>query len=216
MLLLLLSLALLWKGSFIQFDDTSGFGSNDWVMPLAPVSLLLAATSVLVALRDVPARRLLGAALLVLDGLIVVQAVTNPGFRFIWSGEEGELFQFEVALGIGGLALLTRRVYRPAETPGPAQPRLTQESESRAMELTGWARFVAYLAATAVLVFVAFFLGVVQFEATECSGPDFGGECDLAVLGGLAWAAAAIVLATVAIICIEARLYTRGRGRTRA
>jgi hypothetical protein len=213
--LVLLSLALLREGRFIQLDDTSGFGSEEWNMPLGLLALLLAGVSVAVALPDVGARRLLGLVLLVLDGAIVVQAWSNPGFRFIWSGDEGELFQLEVALFIGGLALLTRSVYRPAIHHERTAAGAEAAAASRDLELTGWARFIGYLTATVILVFLAFFAGVAHVEATECSGPDFGGECDLAALGGLVWAAGAIVLATVAVPVLEwSRNARKRRGRT--
>lgn len=214
LVLLLLSLALLWVGNFIQFDDTSGFGSDDWLMPYAGLALLAAVASILLSLSDLRARRSLGVALLVLDGLIVIQAWTNPGFRFIWSGDEGETFMFEVALLLCGLALMTRSVYRPAVHPAPVMSAPEEAQVAGDLEMTGWARFVAYLAAGTVLTFFAFFVGVAQFEATEC-GDSSGGECDLSILGGFIWAAGAVVLSVIATIATEASRVFRN-GNTRA
>jgi hypothetical protein len=241
LMLLLLSLALLLAGNFIQFDDTSGFGGDDILMPYGDLALQAVTAAVILSLRAHRARRPLGIALLVLDCLIVVEAWTNPGFRFIWSGDEGELFMFEVALLLTGLALLTRSVYRPVVHPAPAvaptpQARAPGRQSSSAdapeagtpggqapavevcemhgdVEMTGWARFVAYLSATAVLTFFAFFIGVVQFETTQCG--DSSGECTVSILGGFIWAAGAIVLSVLAIISTEASLELR-KGEPRA
>lgn len=201
-----LSLVLLFVGDFIQLDDTSGFGSNEWLMPFALLALLAAGGSLVVALSDVSARRLLGAALLLLDVFLAWQVITNDGFRFIWSQNEGELFQLQVGLALAGFALITKSVHRTTAPAGQAPSGL---------DLTGWARFVGYLTATVTLVFVAFFMGVAHFEYTECSGPDFGGECDVSVLGGLAWSAGAILLAVITIPIIEVLLRSRRRRRSR-
>lgn len=183
-----LSLVLLLVGNFIQFDDTSGFGSNEWLIPFAFLAALAAAGSLVVALSDLSARRLLGAALLLLDVLLAWQVITNDGFRFIWSQGDGELFQLQVGLALAGLALMAR---------------------------SGWARFVGYLTATAILAFVAFFMGLAHFEHTECSGPDFDGECDVALLAGLGWSVGAIILALITVAIIEVILHSRRRRRSR-
>ena len=211
-----LSLLLLFVGNFIQFDDTSGFGSNDWLMPFDFLALVAAGFSLAAAMPDVSARRLLGGSLLLLDVLVAWQVMTNDGFRFIWSDDEGELFMLQVALAIAGLALMTKSIYRPAEPAGTSASTDPGREVRSGLELTGWARFVGYLTATVILVFVAFFRGVAHFEYTECSGPDFDGECDLAILGGFAWAAGAIVLAAIMVPVVEIALYVRRRHRSRA
>lgn len=61
---------------------------------------------------------------------------------------------------------------------------------------------------------MAFSLGVENFERQECSGPDFDGECDVAVLEGLVWSVAAFVVVLVGIIITELALL-RHRGRDR-
>ena len=101
-----LALALLYVGNFIQFDDTSGFGSDTWVLPVGVLGVLAAIASVIVAQSDLMARRLLGWAMLVLDILVIWQATTDDGFRFIWGGDEGELFYLQVGLGMTALLLL--------------------------------------------------------------------------------------------------------------
>lgn len=150
--LFVLSLVLLFAGNFIQFDDTSGFGSDEWLMPFA--------------------------------------------------------------LALAGLALMTKSVYRTSAPAASVTATERVEQVTSGLDVTGWARFVGYLTATVMLVFVAFFLGVAHFEYTECSGPDFGGECDLAVLGGFAWSAGAILLAVITIPIVEIILSRRRRPRT--
>jgi hypothetical protein len=47
--LFVLSLAFLFIGNFIQFDDTSGFGSNEWLVPFGFLAFLAATASLVVA-----------------------------------------------------------------------------------------------------------------------------------------------------------------------
>ena len=198
------SLALLSFGHFIQFDDTSGFGSGEWVMPFGVFAGVAATASVLVASTDRTARRLLGGAVLALDVFTFWQARTNDGFRFIWEGEEAELFYFQVGLALIALVLLTPVFLTTTTSRSSSRPTVT---------ISGWTRFLIYLAVSLVVVFAAFFLGTGHFETTQCSGPDFGGECDVAPLEGLLWAAAAIVLMLVAVIALEVVRIRRRRIR---
>lgn len=200
------SLVLLYLGGFIQFDDTSGFGSTEWVMSVGLVAGLAALCSVAVAISRGTARRALGAMMAVLTFLIIVQVTTNDGFRFIWAGDEGELVYLQVLLALASLILLTPRFFKPRETTGRA-------ASSRA--LSPWARAVVYLCALVLVVFVAFLQGVAHFESTECSGPDFGGECDLAGIEGLLWAAVAFIL-VVAVVATTEVVLTRKRRATHA
>ncbi|MEJ7706148.1 MAG: hypothetical protein WKF82_02045 [Nocardioidaceae bacterium] len=188
------SLALLYVGRFIQFDDYSGFGSYEAVMPLGILAGPAATVSVIVATAERMARRLFGGALIVLDAVVVWQATTNDGFRFIWVHGEGELFYFQIGLGMTALVLMTPTFFKTSE--------LTGSGRATRM-LSGWARVLAYLGVSMLVAFSAFFLGAAHFESTECSGPDFGGECDVALIEGLVWAAAAIVVMTVAVVIME-------------
>ncbi|GAA2146597.1 hypothetical protein GCM10009844_22870 [Nocardioides koreensis] len=89
------------------------------------------------------------------------------------------------------------------ETAGPADTANT---------MSAWARMGVYAFALIVAVVAAFFAGMAHFEATKCSGPDFGGECDLAGLEGVMWSAAVLVLAVIAIAITEG---VRARNRRR-
>jgi len=73
-------------------------------------------------------------------------------------------------------------------------------------------RAVGYLAATVVALGVAFLLGVVHFENSQCAGGD--GECAVAALEGLLFAAATLVLAVVSIVVAEVRRVRRARNVT--
>lgn len=189
-------LVLLAIGGFVQLDDTSGFGAQDWVLPLGLLALFVASASVGVALSQRAARRALGAAWALLDVVLIVLSSTDDGFRFVWGGDEGELVMFIVALGLGAAALLTPTLYvsRPAGARGTARG------------VSGWARAVGYLVALVVAVFLAFLAGARHFEVTNCVGA--GGECDVAVLEGLLWAVVALVVGLVAIAVNEWRLRT--------
>ncbi len=88
------SLALLYVGQFILLDDTSGFGSDEAVMPWGFLAGLAATLSVIVATAERMARRLLGGAMLVLDAVLIWQATSNDGFRFIWAGAKANFSIF--------------------------------------------------------------------------------------------------------------------------
>ncbi len=198
------AVAALFIGRFILFDDTSGFGSDRWIVPLGVLAVLLTTGSVGVGIRDRAARRALGAALAVLDAFLIVLAAADDGFRFIWGGDEGELIFLQIALGLAALFLLTPRF---------VSPRTTDEA-GPARELTGWARFAVYSATLVVVVFAAFHAGMAHFEATACRGPGFDGECDVAALEGVVWAGAALVLVVVAATFLEVERARRSRQRT--
>jgi hypothetical protein len=171
-------------------------------MPLGSLAALATAASVVVAVTDGTARRALGAAFLVLDACLIVAAITDDGFRFIWDGGEGELFRLEVALALCGLILITPRL----RTPSHGQRSGAAVNQRRS--LTGPARAVGYLCGVVLLTLVAFEAGTEHFYATNCSGPGFDGECDVASLEGLVWAIGAIV---VSAAVRKARNETPGR-----
>jgi len=201
------SLITLYAGGFIQFDDTSGFGSDRWVMPLGMFAGLLALCAVGVGLADRTARQAVGGALAVLDVVLVVQAIGNDGFRFIWGGDEGELFYLQVALGIAALFLLTPAFLTSKEA--------TDKNPRPARSLSAWARFAIYVSALVFAMFVAFFTGTAHFQTTQCSGPGFDGECDIAVLEGLLWAGIAFMVGTISIVIAEVAKARRQRGERR-
>lgn len=200
-LLFVASLAALYVGGFIQFDDTSGFGGNEWNMPLAFVAGLLAFASVAVAVSDRTARRALGAALVTLDVLLVGASVTDGEFRFIWGGDEGELFYLEVVLGLAALILLT-----PTFT--SAKGRTDRPSDR---SLSPWSRVTIFATVLVIAMFVTFNAGISHFHSTQCSGRGFDGECDLAVLEGLAWAGATFFLLVTAFSVSEVQRARRLR-----
>ena len=201
--LLTASLITLYAGRFVQFDDTSGFGSDRWVMPLGLVAGLLALCAVGVGLSDRTSRRALGAALAILDALLVLQATLNDGFRFIWGSDEGELLYLQVTLGLAALFLLTPAFLSSREP--------TNETPHPARSLSAWTRFAICVSALVLAMFVAFFAGAAHFETTQCSGPGFDGECDLAGLEGLLWTGIAFVLGMIAIVIAEVARARRQR-----
>lgn len=81
------------------------------------------------------------------------------------------------------------------------------------LRLSGWARVLVYLDVSVLVVFTAFFLGTAHFESTECSGTDFNGECDVAVIEGFLWGAAATVFMAVAVVILEVVRIRRTRVR---
>lgn len=202
------SLLALHAGGFILFDDRSGFGT-DTSGPLLVLAVLLAGGSLRTGLPEPTARRALGGALALLDAAIVTIGASDDGFRFFWTTYEGELLQFEVVLGLVALVLLAPSyLTRSGSAMAAAGPDSGVHDEPH---LSTWARASLYLCALAGALFAAFVIGTAHFEATQCSGPDFGGECDLAGLEGLLWSSGALVLGVVAIIVNEVVLARRRR-----
>lgn len=185
--LLVVALGLLAAGSFVQFDDTSGFGSSQWKLPLGVLAAVGAIAAVVVAWPEPKARLWLGIALGVVAGLVIWQDAVNDGFRFVWNQSEGELREFELALVMLVVVLLT--------TAGAA--------------LGGgrWLlRLAAYVVGTAVLSVVVTLVAAATYEARQCAGRD---EDCLAALGGLLWGAGTVAVCLVAVVVIESILWAK-------
>jgi hypothetical protein len=114
-------------GHFIQFDDTSGFGDEQWTLGWGMLAVPLVAASIFVAARGARARLVLAIAIIVLDVGVVSLAIVDDGFRFVWKGDEGELFMLEVVLAVIAVLLLaagaiTRRIGDADDEGGDARP----------------------------------------------------------------------------------------------
>jgi predicted benzoate:H+ symporter BenE len=64
-------------------------------------------------------------------------------------------------------------------------------------------RLGLYLFALAVLGGVVAVVGSILFSATQCSGPEFDGECDLAGLVGIWYGIIAVVVGAIVIALVE-------------
>jgi hypothetical protein len=199
--LLAAGLASLFAGRFIQFDDSSGFGSDRWVRPWGYLAVLLAVGSLVIALTRKEARRSLGLALALLDFVLISLTLADDGFRFIWHAGEGELTLLELALGLASAFLLI--------------PHWVASKHGGAADGTRfpspWARAAIYAGLTVVILFAAYYSGTAHYEASQCSAPY--GECDLAGLEGVVWAGAAFVAIAIAVGMAEATLAVLRRGR---
>jgi hypothetical protein len=175
--LLVVGLALLAAGRFVQFGDTSGSGSDQWIFPLGLLAPVPAIVALVVAWRSPKARLWLGIALAVLAGFLVWQMTTNGGFRFIWSRDEGELAQLTIALGLVAALLI-----------------------ATGLQKSWLVRAAVYLCGCAVLVLIAVVAGTAYYDATDCESQD--SDC-LSLLGGMVWGVVALPVAAVAIGVIE-------------
>ncbi|MFC5268214.1 hypothetical protein ACFPJ1_39425 [Kribbella qitaiheensis] len=196
-----LGLALLGAGRFVQLDDSSGFGSEEWIMPLGVLALLAALASVIVAAQDSKARLWLGAVLAVLVALLVWKTSTNVGFRFIWAGSERELIMLQVGLGLLALVLLATGF----------QQKRSSEVDRRGGGGRWMVRGAVYLCGCALATYVAAIAGIAHFEAVECRDP--AEMCELAGLEGLVWGVIALPASIVVALAIELVLWRRRRQR---
>jgi hypothetical protein len=184
------ALAALVIGRFVRLDDTSGFGSERFVLPWGYVAGVLALLSVVVAVPRRSSRRVLGVTLAVLDALLVLGQVVDDGFRFVWSRGEGELFVFQGGLGLAALVLLVP-AFRPSSVT---------------------ARLAGYVVTSAAVAYVAFQVGAQRYDSTYCDGPDVG-DCDLGGLQGLVWSVVAVLVVLVVVAVAEVALAVRRRAR---
>jgi hypothetical protein len=192
LVLFAVGLGLLCVGGFVQFDDTSGFGSDQWIFPLGLLAVVPVVAAVVIAWPEPRTRLALGIVLGVLTAVLIWQDIANDGFRFIWNQNEGELKQLEIVLFVLAFVLLTTAGAR----------------------LGGgrWLlRAAAYLVGTVVVSLVVTVIGMVYHGETGCA-PD-ADEC-LAPLLGIFWGAAAVVACVLAIVGIELILWFRRRRKT--
>jgi hypothetical protein len=192
---LALAVFLLCIGGLVQFDDFSGFGSEQWIRPLGFVAAAVAVGAVGVACLSAEARRWLGGGLVVLDLFVIWQSVTNDGFRFVWHHDEGELFLLQVLLGLAALVLIATGL-QPFKRPAGAGGR--------------WlVRVAAYACGTAIAAYVAFNAGVRRYETQICTNED----CDLGGLEGMVWALVAVVVCVVVAVVAEVVLWVKRKQR---
>ncbi|TCC30598.1 hypothetical protein [Kribbella sindirgiensis] len=218
LVLLALGLGFLFAGRFVQFDDTSGVGGGEWILPLGLLAIVAAVASIVVAWPEPKARLRTGIALVVLFAGVLWQLVGDDGFRFVWHRDEGGLVLFEFVLGLTGFGLIATGA-QPAEPdgPGPMAEELraadAERQKYRVHQERRWmVRAWLYLCGTAVLTLLAFAIGISVYESTECD--DGSNQCDLAVVGGMAWAVTAFVAGVVAITIAECvRAIRRDRAR---
>jgi hypothetical protein len=205
LMLLVVALGLLFAGGFVQFDDTSGFGAEQWILPLGGLAFVPTLVSVVVAWPDPKARLWLGIALAVLTGLVVWESISNDGFRFIYNRSEGELALLEFATGLVAFVLIANGVQ-----PTPASETTVESGVAQPGAGRWLVRTAAYLCGTIVVVLVAIAAGADYYTRTEC--PE-DGDC-LAALGGFVWGAVAVVACGLAVLVIEIVFWRRRRRKT--
>lgn len=200
LVLLVVAIGLLAGGRFVQFDDTSGFGSNQWNVPIGILAVIPAVAALVVASRHVRARVWLGIGLLVLSALLVLLSRVDRGFRFIWKADEGELQVLETVLVLTAAVLIATGL-QPSSRAGAS----TVESGQGAGR---WlVRGSYYLWGTAAVMGAAFLAGVVYYNETYCGA---GGDTDcLALLGGMLWSVVSVPVSGVVIAIIELVLWRR-------
>ena len=202
LLLLDLSILTLVLGHFVQLHDTSGFGSDEWSLPLGALAAALGIASLVVATPDRRARRALGIALLAGVAVLVLLQLTVDGFRFVWGSGEFELGALEVLLVCVGLVLVATGAPRPSAAVLPAV------AEQPSVPWT--VRALLYLAATVALVFVAGMVGATYGDG-QCTGD--GDDCLAAPVWSLVFALGGVVAMVVLVATCELTLRA-GRRRT--
>lgn len=246
---LALSLGALYAGHWIQFDDVSGFGHAKSQLPFAVLATALALGALVVVIPDRQSRRWLGLALAATDVLVVVLAVTDDGFRFIFGGDEGELFLLGCGMAVVAVALLVFDTRQPTNA-DPREAAVADNGDRARRDgvmpwvlglgllacwlLVAWFALSALLFATAlvagtvwylrghggivrnrlivyvellvVLPITGFSAGVAAYDRRYCSAPDFDGECDVAVLEGLAYAVTSLVVLAIVVLTAEITL----------
>ncbi|MFD3402250.1 hypothetical protein ACFWUU_16320 [Kribbella sp. NPDC058693] len=206
LLLLTVALGLLVAGGFVQFDDTSGFGAEQWILPLGGLAFVPALASVVTAWPDPKARLWLGIVLAALTGLLIWESISDDGFRFIWSRSEGELALLEFATGLVAFVLIANGVQPAAADATAMEPGVTQQPGPGRWLV----RTAAYLCGTIFVVLVVIKAGADYYARTEC--PEEG-DC-LAPIAGFVWGAVAVPVCGLAVLVIEIVLWRRRRRNT--
>lgn len=190
--LLALGLVLLGVGGFVRFHDGSGAGSDQWILPLGVLAALVVAAGAGISLVTTKSRLWFGGALVLLDAVLVWQSVTNDGFRFVWSGDQGEQFMLQVAIGMIGLVLLATAI----QPPGSAESWLV--------------RAALYLSGVVAAVIIAFFIGASAYDSKYCTEV---GSCDADDLSGLVWGVngGLIALGVGLVLIVTTELVLRSR-----
>ncbi|MEV8371285.1 hypothetical protein AB0P21_01010 [Kribbella sp. NPDC056861] len=196
--LLVVGLALLGAGGFVQFDDATGFGSDQWNLALGGLAAVVTVAAIGVAWANATARLWLGVVLGVLDVLLIWQTVANDGFRFVWHSDDAGLFLFEVVLGLIALVLIATGLQPSGRLVGGPK-----------VGAGRWlVRVAAYLCGTAVLTYFAFFAGIDHYDSQhDCLNYD----CDLGGLEGMVWSMVAIGLCALIAVTVEVTLWIRRR-----
>ncbi len=163
------------------------------------MALATAVASVVVAVKDRAARRVLGAILLVLAVVLIVVKAADSGFRFIWGNSEGELIELVIALAFVGFVLVIPRFVVREAVPGSSQPQA---------RMSGGARALTYFCLAALVALLAFGAGTAQ---AECDAP--ASDCDLAGLEGILWAFVALGGFVIVVIVTEVRRLVVRRSR---
>lgn len=253
---LALSLGMLYAGRWIQFDDVSGFGHAKSQLPFAVLAAALALGALVVVTPDRRSRRWLGLALAATDLLVLVLAVTDDGFRFIFGGDEGELFLLACGMAVVAVALLVFDTRQSTNAEPPEAATVGNGGRDRRDGATPWIlglallacwllvaalalsallfatalvagtvwylhghggivrnRLIVYAELLVVLPITGFSAGVAAYDRRYCSAPDFDGECDVAVLEGLAYALISLVVLAIVVLTAE---ITLGRQRRQA
>jgi len=187
--LLVASVAAVSSGGFVFFNDTPDT-VNQRNFPLGAVAVVLAIAAIVLALRTATARLWLGGALGLLDLFLVWQSTTNNSFRFVWGSDEGEMFMFQVVLGLTALGLIATGLQ-----PSP-QPEASAAAEVKPSAGRWLVRAAAYLCGTVFIVFVATWAGIDYYTPTVCD------DC-LDGFKGVYWGAAALAACLVAVVVIE-------------
>lgn len=198
------SLALLGVGGFVQFDDTSGLGSYQWNLPLGALAAVLGVAGIGVASVSAKARLWLGGALGLLDVFLIWQSTTNDGFRFVWDRNEGQLFLFQVALGLVALVLIATGLQ-----PSPREAK-AGTGEAKAGAGRWLVRVAAYLCGMALAAYFGFFIGADQYADRYCTQV---GACDADDLRGLVWGVngSLIALGVCLVLIVAVELVLRSR-----
>lgn len=147
--LLAVALLLLALGGFVQLDDTSGYGSDQWNLPVGALAAFLAASALAIGITgDVHERRTTGWALATLATCVLAVDAVTPGFMFVWGETDGAGTLLQAALVAGAIALLL-----------PGRGRVKRDS---GVSTGTWA--VAWLGGVACATLAAFGLVLVNVD----------------------------------------------------
>ena len=202
---MLVTLACLYLGRFIRFDDLGGNGDSEWGLTWAIAALASVTVALVLAVRSRRGLRVLAWCVFVISAGVFVVALIEPGFRFILHRNDDLLLMVVLtgAFSVAGLMTL--------KSPPKDRDHLRNDG-APSFEANEGAdgssnRLVPYALTLTVVSTAAFVVGQLLYERWSCDAD--ANDCDL---GGVAGVVAGVFAVALCLgVCALVEVWRRQR-----